>query len=77
MVVLRVRGPNYVLADRASQERRIAAWSGLQYQAGQKGSRVAALQWLECATLDSGHHLQAWWPAHGDPASPYARSTKG
>jgi hypothetical protein len=72
-VVLKVRGTNYVLADRASQERRIAAWGALLSQAGQEGSRIAALQWLERAIPDSGHDLQAWWQAHGDPASPYAK----
>ena len=72
-VVLKVRGTNYVLADRASQERRISAWGALLSQSGQEGSKIAALQWLERAIPDSGHDLEAWWRAHGDQASPYAK----
>ena len=71
-VVLKVRGANYVLADRASQERRISAWGALLSQSGQEGSRIAALQWLERTIPDTGHDLQAWWKANGDPAAPYA-----
>ena len=72
-VVLKVRGSNYVLADRASQERRISAWGALLSQSGQEGSRIAALQWLERTIPDTGHDLQAWWTAKGDSASPYAK----
>jgi len=71
-LVLRVRGANYVLADRASQERRIAAWGALLSQSGQEGSRIAALQWLERTVPDSGHDLARWWHEHGDPDSSYA-----
>lgn len=71
-VVLQVRGTNYVLADRASQERRVSAWGALLAQCGQEGSRIAGLQWLERTLPDTGHALHEWWSTHGDPASPYA-----
>jgi hypothetical protein len=71
-MVLRVRGANYVLADSASQDRRISAWGALLSQAGQEGSRVAAVQWLERTIPDSGHDLARWWNEHGDPQAPYA-----
>ncbi|WP_310962473.1 SCO6880 family protein [Nocardioides terrisoli] len=71
-VVLRVRGANYVLADRASQERRISAWGALLSQSGQEGSRIAAVQWLERTVPDSGHDLKQWWDQHGQHAAPYA-----
>jgi hypothetical protein len=71
-MVLRVRGTNYVLADSASQDRRISAWGALLSQAGQEGSRIAAVQWLERTIPDSGHDLARWWNEHGDPRSPYA-----
>ena len=71
-VVLKVRGANYVLADRATQERRIADWGALLSQCGQEGSRIGALQWLERTVPDSGHDLELWWHHHGDRAAPYA-----
>jgi hypothetical protein len=71
-LVLRVRGANYVLADRASQERRISAWGALLSQGGQEGSRIAALQWLERTIPDSGHDLARWWHQQGDEQAPYA-----
>src|SRR5262249_18043442 len=71
-MALRVRGSNYVLADRATQERRIAAWGALLAQAGQEGSRIAALQWLERTIPDNGHDLAQWWADHGVPGSAYA-----
>jgi hypothetical protein len=71
-LVLRVQGANYVLGDRASQERRIAAWGALLSQAGQEGSRIAAVQWLERTIPDSGHDLERWWKEHGDDQAPYA-----
>jgi len=71
-LVVQVRGSNYVLADRAHQERRIAAWGALLSQSGQEGSRIAALQWLERTVPDSGHDLQRWWTDHGDPNAAYA-----
>lgn len=71
-VVLKVRGANYVLADRATQERRIADWGALLSQCGQEGSRIAALQWLERTVPDSGHDLEQWWRDHGDPDAAYA-----
>ncbi|MCW2855546.1 MAG: hypothetical protein JWR52_1161 [Marmoricola sp.] len=75
-VVLKVRGRNYVLADRATQERRIADWGALLAQAGQEGSRIAAVQWLERTVPDSGHDLANWWTEHGDPSAPYAAAYK-
>jgi hypothetical protein len=71
-VVLKVRGTNYVLADSATQERRIADWGALLSQCGQEGSRIAALQWLERTIPDSGHDLEQWWTQHGDPTAAYA-----
>src|SRR3954452_5885522 len=71
-VVLQVTGTNYVLADRATQERRVAAWGALLVQCGQEGSHIAALQWLERTVPDTGHALQEWWTRTGDPSSPYA-----
>lgn len=71
-VVVQVEAPTYVLADRASQERRVAAWGALLAQCGQEGSRVAGLQWLERTIPDSGHDLQRWWREEGDAAAPYA-----
>ena len=71
-VVLKVRGCNYVLADRATQERRIADWGALLAQCGQEGSRIAAIQWLERTVPDSGHDLTLWWDEYGDPTAPYA-----
>src|SRR3954452_22207305 len=37
-VVLQVRGSNYVLADRGTQERRVLAWGALLSQCGQEAS---------------------------------------
>lgn len=71
-LVLKVRGGNYVLADRATQERRIQAWGSLLSQSGQEGSPIAALQWLERTVPDNGHALKEWWTSHGDPAAAYA-----
>ncbi|MGY2876375.1 hypothetical protein ACVW00_003565 [Marmoricola sp. URHA0025 HA25] len=71
-IILKVRGRNYVLADSATQERRIADWGALLSQCGQEGSRIAAIQWLERTVPDSGHDLAAWWHQHGDPTQPYA-----
>lgn len=71
-VVLQVSAPTYALADRATQQRRVGAWGALLAQAGQEGSRIAALQWLERTIPDSGHDLQTWWASRGDPDSPYA-----
>jgi hypothetical protein len=71
-VILTVRGRNYVLADSATQERRIADWGALLSQCGQEGSRIAAIQWLERTVPDSGHDLASWWHTHGDPTQPYA-----
>jgi hypothetical protein len=71
-VVIQVRGSNYVLADRATQERRVASWGALLSQCGQEGSHIAGLQWLERTVPDSGHALQEWWAKHGDQAAPYA-----
>lgn len=76
-VVMRVRGSNYVLADRASQERRISAWGALLQQSGQEGSRVAAVQWLERTIPDSGHDLEQWWRDRGDADAPYAAAYGG
>jgi len=71
-VIVEVRGSNYVLADRATQERRITAWGALLSQAGQEGSHIAAVQWLERTIPDSGQELADWWQARGDHESPYA-----
>jgi hypothetical protein len=71
-LILRVRGSNYVLADRASQERRISDWGALLSQCGQEGSRISKVQWLERTVPDSGHALEDWWQRHGDADSPYA-----
>lgn len=71
-MVLRVRGSNYVLADHASQERRISAWGALLSQSGQEGSRIASVQWLERTVPDSGHDLEAWWRRYGRPEAAYA-----
>jgi hypothetical protein len=71
-MALQVRGRNYVLADRATQERRIAAWGALLSMAGQEGSRVAALQWLERTVPDNGHDLKNWWAERGDQNATYA-----
>jgi hypothetical protein len=71
-VVLQVCGSNYVLADRATQERRVAAWGALLSQCGQEGSHISALQWLERTVPDSGQALDEWWARHGDHQAPYA-----
>lgn len=71
-VVLHVRGANYVLADRATQERRIADWGAVLAQCGQEGSRISRLQWLERTVPDNGHNLEQWWHDHGDATTPYA-----
>jgi hypothetical protein len=71
-VVVQVLCPNYVLADRASQERRVAAWGALLSQCGQEGSRIAGLQWLERTIPDTGRGLREWWEKAGNPASAYA-----
>jgi hypothetical protein len=71
-VVLQVRGSNYVLADRASQERRVSGWGALLSQCGQEGSHIAGLQWLERTVPDSGHALEEWWAQNGQPDAPYA-----
>lgn len=71
-VVVQVQSPTYVLADRASQERRVAAWGALLAQCGQEGSRIAGIQWLERTIPDSGHDLTQWWNDHGRADAPYA-----
>lgn len=71
-VVLQVCGSNYVLADRATQERRVASWGALLSQCGQEGSHISALQWLERTVPDSGQALEEWWAGHGDHQAPYA-----
>jgi len=71
-VVVQVASPTYVLADRASQERRVAAWGSLLAQCGQEGSRIAGIQWLERTVPDSGQDLQTWWDARGHPSSPFS-----
>ena len=71
-VVLRVLGPNYVLADRASQERRVTSWGALLAQCGQEGSRVAGLQWLERTIPDTGRGLMEWWQRAGRPRAEFA-----
>jgi hypothetical protein len=71
-VVLQVRCGNYVLADRASQERRVSAWGALLAQCGQEGSRVAGIQWLERTIPDTGTGLLDWWHQAGDPTTAYA-----
>ncbi|MBO0728255.1 MAG: hypothetical protein J2P57_03280 [Acidimicrobiaceae bacterium] len=73
-VVLPVSSPNYVLADRASQERRVASWGALLAQCGQEGSRVAGLQWLERTIPDTGRSLQEWWQQAGDRDAAFAHS---
>jgi hypothetical protein len=71
-IVLQVRSSNYVLADRATQERRIADWGAVLSQCGQEGSRIARLQWLERTIPDNGHALEEWWQQRGDNESAYA-----
>ncbi len=71
-VVLQIRCGNYVLADRATQERRVSGWGALLAQCGQEGSRVAGLQWLERTIPDTGSGLQDWWAQAGDPTAAYA-----
>jgi hypothetical protein len=73
-IVLRVRGSNYVLADRATQERRISDWGALLSQCGQEGSRISKIQWLERTVPDSGHDLEEWWRRNGDQTSSYAEN---
>ena len=75
-VVLEVRCPNYVLADRASQERRVAAWGALLAQCGQEGSRIDGLQWLERTIPDSGRGLRSGGTRRGDPAPLTPRHTE-
>ena len=70
-VLVQVQAPTYVLADRSSQERRVASWGSLLAQCGQEGSRIAGLQWLERTIPDSGHDLQQWWQANGRSDAPY------
>jgi len=67
-----VLSSNYVLADRASQERRVASWGALLAQCGQEGSRVAGLQWLERTIPDTGRGLMEWWERAGRPRSAFA-----
>ena len=71
-VVVEVRCPNYVLADRASQERRVASWGALLAQCGQEASRICGLQWLERTIPDSGRGLREWWDKAGRPSAAYA-----
>ncbi|MGH3472726.1 MAG: SCO6880 family protein [Nocardioidaceae bacterium] len=71
-VLVEVHPSTYVLADRASQERRVAAWGSLLAQCGQEGSKIAGLQWLERSIPDSGHALEQWWDEHGNADAPYA-----
>ncbi len=73
-VVLQIRCGNYVLADRATQERRVSAWGALLAQCGQEGSRVAGVQWLERTIPDTGSGLQDWWAQAGDPTAAYAET---
>ena len=71
-MVIQVRGSNYVLADRAHQERRIAAWGALLSQSGQEGSRVAALQWLERTVPDSATTCSDGGTSTATRTPPYA-----
>src|SRR3954452_12669332 len=71
--ILQVTAPAYPLADRATQQERVAAWGSLLAQLGQEGSRLAAIQWLERTIPDSGRGLEDWWHAKGDPTSASAR----
>ena len=71
-VVVEVRCPNYVLADRASQERRVASWGALLAQCGQEASRVSGLQWVERTIPDSGRSLREWWETAGRLDAAYA-----
>jgi hypothetical protein len=73
-VVLEVLCPNYVLADRASQERRVASWGALLAQCGQEGSRVSGVQWIERTIPDTGSSLREWWNKAGRPDSAYAKA---
>ena len=75
--MLQVLSPNYVLADRASQERRVTAWGALLAQCGQEGSRIAGLQWLERTLPDSGQGLAEWWANAGRPDSRFAADLRG
>jgi Putative type VII ESX secretion system translocon, EccE len=63
-----------VLADHASQERRVTAWGALLAQCGQEGTRIAGLQWLERTLPDSGRGLAEWWANAGRKDSRFARS---
>src|SRR4051794_16398347 len=71
-IVLEVTGTSYVLADRATQHRRVTAWGALLPQPGQEGPPIAALQWLDPPPPDPGHALTEGWPPRGAPPPPYA-----
>lgn len=68
--VLEVTGSSFVLADRATQTRRVGLWGGLL--AGCCHGRIARLQWLERTIPDPGDALTRWWATRGDPSSPAA-----
>lgn len=70
-VILEVAASSFVLLDRATQSRRVAAWGGL-LAALCHGGRCARIQWLERTIPDSGDSLQQWWRRSGDAASPAA-----
>jgi hypothetical protein len=70
--ILEVTAPAYPLADRSTQQERVAAWGSLLAQLGQEGTRLAAVQWLERTIPDSGRGLEDWWRAKGDHRSPSA-----
>jgi len=76
-IVFPVLSSNYVLADRSSQERRVASWGALLAQCGQEGSRVAGLQWLERTIPDTGRGLVEWWERAGRPTSAFAAAYEG
>jgi hypothetical protein len=70
--VLEVSAPAYPLADRSTQQERVAGWGSLLAQLGQEGTRLAAIQWLERTIPDSGRGLDEWWRAKGQPEAPSA-----
>ena len=72
-VVLQVRGSNYVLADRASQERRIAAWGALLVPVRAGGlPRRRRCSGSSGPSPTAGTTCRSGGSEHGDPTAPYA-----
>jgi hypothetical protein len=71
--VLSVAGGTFALADRAEQERRVAAWSSILAALAGEDQAIARLQWVERTVPDVALHRPAGlgWPDERIPERSY------